>query len=133
MNIRHLTYFLAATIPIATLSFSCTKKIKEPRAISVQEAQGLLLNQFAVLIDLNQKSHPAPKGLPVARLTLNEKNVDTPEKRQIFVKNIPEKFSLIFTGSSPEQLGSLCLEVFKLGRQADWVNPGDGNSKAKTP
>lgn len=111
----------------------CTKKMTAPREVSVQEAQGLLLNQFAVLIDLKQAGTPPTPGLPTARMVLNPAQVDSPEERQKFVQAIPEKYVLLLTGAPQAKLSELASQIFQLGRQTDWITPAADTPSAKKP
>ncbi|MBL7716688.1 MAG: hypothetical protein JNL01_14585 [Bdellovibrionales bacterium] len=112
-------------------ALSCSRRISAPREVSAQEAQGLLQNQFAVLIDLKMPGTPPTQGLPAARLFLNHALVDSPEERQKFVKGIPEKYSLLLTGGPAAKLSELADQISKLGRQADWITPAADTPSAK--
>lgn len=117
---------------------ACEKTATGPRSIQPMEVQGLLNNDFAVLVDVREDTEIADgmaaraKWLPVSKIESDPAALDE------FLKSVPKDKEIVFycrsgsrAGSVAKQVAAKGYKVANMGGFHDWVAAGLPTEKPK--
>jgi rhodanese-related sulfurtransferase len=123
--------FFIITLGLISLITSCTKSASPPTQVSPQEVQGLLRNDFAVLVDVREQNE-LQEGMaaPAQWIALSQIQKKAPEW-QAFLQKTPKGKQVVLYCSNPEcsleGAKAFAAEGYKTGTLAnyqEWVKAG---------